>query len=354
MGLSVTPEVTCGIHLPLSQMKRNTGPTYICGWVSKGNASSLTMQQRLGYEVDTRECLDIATIGSTTIKADEVTNQWAYYTGGEGSSSSSKSKEQAAAAPTSQQHQIIQQQQPKRRQPATGGTTRGKQIRQYTPKIAAAASAARQREHASMNVDAECTGYDLFEDEDAMGEDNPGQRSEGDDEDPPHDHSNEAGGEIPTSVPKFKARTRVTNVPHKGKAKHPSFLIEGLRQTVAQASAPDPRARKRLWYQLAFKGTGTGLGRTSGSSWAALYSNWRTTTKTAWMLEDVPLSTHQVSSWTASLNDSSMPSYGRSLPSASKAGMTCDSHTSITTPPHQPTVPHPAPPMSSDLVWLYP
>ena len=80
------------------------------------------MQQPLGYEVDTGECLEDATMGSTTIKADQAPYQWAYYTGGEGSSSSSKSKKQAAAAPTSQQQQIIQQQQPKRQQPATGGT----------------------------------------------------------------------------------------------------------------------------------------------------------------------------------------------------------------------------------------
>ena len=93
------------------QSKRNKGPTYIFGWLSKGNASSLTMQQPLGSEVDTGECLDIAGMGSTTIGVDQVANQWAYYTGGEGSSSSSsKSKRQAAAAPTSQQQQLIQQQ----------------------------------------------------------------------------------------------------------------------------------------------------------------------------------------------------------------------------------------------------
>ena len=130
-------------------MKRKKGPTYIGVWVSKGNDSSLTMQQPLGYEVHTGECLDIATMGSTTIKADQVASQWAYYTSGEGSSSS-KSKKQAAAAPTSQQQQLIQQQQPKGQRPATGGTTGGKQTRHYTPQIAATASTARQREHASM------------------------------------------------------------------------------------------------------------------------------------------------------------------------------------------------------------
>ena len=56
-------------------MKKKKGSTYICGWVSKGNASSLTMPQPLGYEVDTGECLDIVTMGSTTIKADQVANQ---------------------------------------------------------------------------------------------------------------------------------------------------------------------------------------------------------------------------------------------------------------------------------------
>ena len=53
MGLPVTPHVTCGICVPLPQMKRKKGPTYICGWVSKGNAPSLTMQQPNGYEGDT-------------------------------------------------------------------------------------------------------------------------------------------------------------------------------------------------------------------------------------------------------------------------------------------------------------
>ena len=47
--------------------------------------------------MDTGECLDIATMGSTTIKADQTANQWGCYmggnTGGQGSSSSSsKSK----------------------------------------------------------------------------------------------------------------------------------------------------------------------------------------------------------------------------------------------------------------------
>ena len=83
-------------------MKKKKGSTYICGLVSKGNASSLTMPQPLGYEVDTGECMDIATMRSTTIKADQVANRWGYYTGGEGSSSSSsKGKKQAAAASSS-------------------------------------------------------------------------------------------------------------------------------------------------------------------------------------------------------------------------------------------------------------
>ena len=75
MGLLVTPKVTCGIHVPLPRMKRKKRSTYICGWVSKGTAPSLTMPQLLGYEVDTGECMDIVTMGSTTIKADQVANQ---------------------------------------------------------------------------------------------------------------------------------------------------------------------------------------------------------------------------------------------------------------------------------------
>ena len=228
MGLPVTPQVTCGIHVPLSQMKRKKGPTYICGWVTKGNASSLTMQEPLGYDVDTGECLDIAGMGSTSIKADPMANQWGWYTGGQGSSSSSSSKSKKQAAPTSQQQKIIQQQQPKRQQPAKGGTTGGKQTRHYTAQIAAAASAARHREHASMDVDGEESEEDLFENEaDAKDEDDPVQSTRGGDEDSPNDDTNEAGDENPSTVPKPKARTKVTNQPHKGKPKHPSFFIQG-------------------------------------------------------------------------------------------------------------------------------
>ena len=78
-----------------------------------------------------------------------------------------------------------------------------------------------------MDVDAECTDDDLFEDgADAMDEDDPGQSRKGRDEDPAVDDDDD-GDENPTTVPKFKARTKVTNVGHKDKAKHPSFLIEG-------------------------------------------------------------------------------------------------------------------------------
>ena len=78
-----------------------------------------------------------------------------------------------------------------------------------------------------MDVDAECTDDDVFEDEgDAMDEDDPGQSRKGGDEDPQDDDDND-GDENPTTVPKPKARTKVASVPHKGKAKHPSFLIEG-------------------------------------------------------------------------------------------------------------------------------
>ena len=153
-------------------MKKKKGSTYIFGWVSKGNASSLTMPQPLGYEVDTGECMDIATMGSTTIKTDQVANQWGYYTGGErSSSSSSKGKKQVAAAPTSQQQQLIQQQQPKRQQP----TPAGKQTRHYTPQIAAAAASAARQRGEGMDVD-ECTNEDEnFEDDpaEAMDEDDP-------------------------------------------------------------------------------------------------------------------------------------------------------------------------------------
>ena len=179
-------------------------------WVgSKGNASSVTMQEPLGYEVDTGECVDIAAMGSTTIKAHQTANQWGYYTGGQGSSSSSSSISKKRVAPTAQQQRIIQQQQPKRQQPATGGTTGGKQARHYTPQIAAAASAARQKEHASMDVDAEESEEDLFENEaDAMDEDDQGQSKRGGDEDPPDDDSNEAGDELPPQCPSPRPERR--------------------------------------------------------------------------------------------------------------------------------------------------
>ena len=211
------------------------------------------MQQSLGYEVDTGECLDIDTMGSSTIKADQVGNQWAYYTGGEGSSCSSKSKTQAAAAPTLQQQQLIKRQHPKRQQPATGGTTGGKETRHYTTQITAAASAARQREHARMDVDAEHTDDDLFEDEaDAMDEDNPGQSSKGGDEDPPDDDDDD-GDESFTTVPKPKASTRVTNVPNKSKAKQPSFLIEGNASGGSTSISARPTRREKTLASASFQ-----------------------------------------------------------------------------------------------------
>ena len=80
-------------------MKRKKGSTYICEWISRGNASSITTPQPLGYEVDAGECMYIATMGSITIKADQVANQWAYYTAGEGSSSSRPQVQAVTAHP---------------------------------------------------------------------------------------------------------------------------------------------------------------------------------------------------------------------------------------------------------------
>ena len=55
------------------------------------------MQEPLVYDVDIGECLDIATMESTTIKADQLANKRGYYMSSQGSSSSSgsKSKKQA-------------------------------------------------------------------------------------------------------------------------------------------------------------------------------------------------------------------------------------------------------------------
>ena len=75
-----------------------------------------------------------------------------------------------------------------------------------------------------MDVDGEHSEGDLFENEaDAMDEDdgNPGESTRGGDEDPPDDDSNEAGDENPSTVPKPKARKKVTKQPHKVKPKHP-------------------------------------------------------------------------------------------------------------------------------------
>ena len=68
-----------------------------------------------------------------------------------------------------------------------------------------------------MDVDAECTDDDLFEDEaDAIDEDDLGQsRKEGDED--PADDDDDDGDENPTTMSKPKARTKVTNVGHKGK-----------------------------------------------------------------------------------------------------------------------------------------
>ena len=173
-----------------------------------------------------------------------------------------------------------------------------------------------------------------------MDEDDPGQSRRGGGEDPPDDDSNEAGDENPSTVPKPKARTKVTNQPHKGKPKHPNFLIEGPASGGSTSISARPTRKEKTLASASFHMHWDRVGRTSGSSWVAVYSNWRTTTKAASTLEDVPLSTQHVSCWTASLHECLVPSCGRSLPSAPKAGMPCDSHTSITTPPHQPTVPH--------------
>ena len=250
MGLPVTPQVTFGIHVPLPQMKKKKGSTYICGWVSKGNASSFTMPQPLGYEVDTGECMDIATMGSTTIKADQVANQWGYYTGGEGtSSSSSKGKKQAAAAPTSQQQQLIQQQQPKRQQPTPGG----KQTRHYTPQIAAAAASAARQRGEGMDVD-ECTDEDEnFEDDpaEAMDEDDPAPGRKGGDEDPADADDDDADD---NPGPKPKARTKVTKEGHKGKAKHPSFLIEGPASGGSTSISARPTRKEKTLASASFQG----------------------------------------------------------------------------------------------------
>ena len=223
-------------------MKKKKGSTYICGWFSKGNASSLTMPHPLGYEVNTGECMDIATMGSTSIKADQVANQWGYYTGGEGSGSSgSKGKKQAAAAPASQQQQLIQQQQPKRQQP----TPAGKQTRHYTPQIAAAAASAARQRGEGMDVD-KCTDEDEnFEDDpaEAMDEDDPAPGRKGGDEDRADADDDDADD---NPAPKPKARTKVTKEGHKGNARHPSFLIEGPASGGSTRISPRPTRKEKI------------------------------------------------------------------------------------------------------------
>ena len=231
-------------------MKKTKRSTYICGWVSKGNASSLTMPQPLGYEVDTEECMDIATMGSTTIKADRVANYWGYYKGGEdSSSSSSKGKKQAAAAPTSQQQQLIQQQQPKRQQP----TPAGKQTCHYTPQIAAAAASAARQRGEGMDVD-ECTDEDEnFEDDpaEAMDEDDPAPGRKGGDEDPADADDDDADD---NPGPKPKARTKVTKEGHKGKAKHPSSLIEGPASGGSTSISARPTCKEKTLASASLQG----------------------------------------------------------------------------------------------------
>ena len=120
-----------------------------------------------------------------------------------------------------------------------------------------------------MDVD-ECTDEDgNFEDDpaEAMDEDDPAPGRKGGDEDPedPADADDDDADDSPG--PKPKARTKVTKEGHKGKAKHPSFLIEGpasggstsisarptrKEKTLASASFQGhwDRARETIWEQL--------------------------------------------------------------------------------------------------------
>ena len=77
-----------------------------------------------------------------------------------------------------------------------------------------------------MDVD-ECTDDDeLFEHDaaEAMDEEDPAPGKKGGDEDRADDDDADADY---NPVPKPKARSKVTKEGHKGKAKHPNFLIEG-------------------------------------------------------------------------------------------------------------------------------
>ena len=57
---------------------------FVCGWVSKGSHSALTMKTALAYDVDEGECLDIQTLhGPVTFQAKECGNTWGFYKGGQ-------------------------------------------------------------------------------------------------------------------------------------------------------------------------------------------------------------------------------------------------------------------------------
>ena len=91
-------------------------------------------------------------------------------------------------------------------------------------------------------------------------------------------------------MPKPKARTKVTNQPHKGKPKHPSFLIEGPASGGSTSISAKPTRKEKTLasasFQMHWDRAREIIREQSGL--IAVYNNWRTTTKAASTLEDVP------------------------------------------------------------------
>ena len=104
-----------------------------------------------------------------------------------------------------------------------------------------------------MDVD-ECTDDDeLFEDDpaEAMDEGDPAPGRKGGDEDPADVDDDDADD---NPVPKPKARMKVTKEGHKGKAKHPSFLIEGPASGSTTSISARPTRKEKTLASASFQG----------------------------------------------------------------------------------------------------
>ena len=69
------------VALPSLQLKakKQGQPNFVCGWISKGSPSALTMKTALAYNVDEGEFLVIQTLhGPVTLQGKEYGNTWVF------------------------------------------------------------------------------------------------------------------------------------------------------------------------------------------------------------------------------------------------------------------------------------